>query len=57
MAVVAAGEWFPLKQGGDGTWEGTASLDKHRGKDVKVTLNACMGDDETKYATLLEYVV
>jgi len=56
VAVVAAGEWFHMTKKGD-NWEGQASLSKHRGKDVKVTLNCCLGDDETKYSTLLEYVV
>ena len=57
VAVVADGEWFHLKKNSSGVWEGTASLDKHRNKGVKVTLNACLGDDDTKFATLLEYVV
>lgn len=56
VAVVAAGEWFHLNKHGD-NWEGTAGLSKHRGKDVKVTLNANFGGDETKYATLLEYII
>lgn len=57
VAVVAAGEWFPLKKGSGEVWEGNAALDKHRNKNVKVTLNACFGDDESKYATLLEYLL
>ncbi|GFO20188.1 kyphoscoliosis peptidase [Plakobranchus ocellatus] len=56
VAVVAAGEWFHLAKKDD-NWEGTAALSKHRGKDVKVTVNANFGPDETKYATLLEYVI
>ncbi|XP_005089662.1 uncharacterized protein LOC101849508 [Aplysia californica] len=56
VAVVAAGEWFHLAKKGD-NWEGQASLSKHRGKDVKVTLNSNYGGDETKYATLLEYII
>lgn len=56
VAVVAAGEWFHLTKKGD-NWEGTVGLTKHRGKDVKVTVNANYGPDETKYATLLQYVV
>ncbi|KAI8777351.1 kyphoscoliosis peptidase [Biomphalaria glabrata] len=56
VAVVAAGEWFHLTKKGD-NWEGTAALSKHRGKDVKVTLNANYGADESKYATLLEYII
>jgi hypothetical protein len=56
VAVVAAGEWVHLTKKGD-NWEGTAALSKHRGKDVKVTLNANYGPDETKYATLLEYII
>jgi hypothetical protein len=56
VAIVAAGEWIHLTKVGD-NWEGTGALSKHRGKDVKVTLNANYGADETKYATLLEYVI
>ncbi|CAG5116913.1 unnamed protein product [Candidula unifasciata] len=56
VAVVAAGEWFHLTKHGE-NWEGTVGLSKHRGKDVKVTLNANYGSDETKYATLLEYII
>lgn len=56
VAIVAAGEWTHLTKKGE-NWEGTVGLSKHRGKDVKVTLNANFGPDETKYATLLEYVV
>eukprot|EP00916_Digyalum_oweni_P015461 GHVL01025308.1.p1 GENE.GHVL01025308.1~~GHVL01025308.1.p1 ORF type:complete len:225 (+),score=5.00 GHVL01025308.1:80-754(+) len=57
VAVVAAGEWSQLKKTTGDIWEGTASLDQHRNKNVKVTLNASFGDDDTKFATLLEYVV
>lgn len=57
VAIVAAGEWFQLKKTSGDIFEGTASLDKHRNKNVKITLNACFGDDDTKFATLLEYVV
>lgn len=57
LAIVAAGEWFPLKKGAGEVWEGNASLDKHRSKNVKVTLNACFGEDDSKFATLLEWVV
>jgi len=56
VAVVCAGEWYHLAKKGD-DWEGKADLHKHRGKDVKVTLNANYGGDETKYATLLEYII
>lgn len=56
VAIVAAGEWTHLTKKGE-NWEGTVGLSKHRGKDVKVTLNANFGADETKYATLLEYIV
>lgn len=56
VAVVAAGEWTHLTKKGD-NWEGTVPLSKHRGKDVKVTLNANYEGDETKFATLLEYCV
>lgn len=56
VAVVAAGEWFHMTKKGD-NWEGSASLSKHRGKDVKVTVNCCYGEDETKYSTLLEYKI
>ncbi|KAK7110914.1 uncharacterized protein [Littorina saxatilis] len=57
VAVVAAGEWSQLKKTTGDIWEGTASLDQHRNKNVKVTLNASFGDDDTKFATLLEYIV
>ncbi|XP_076460852.1 uncharacterized protein LOC143293635 [Babylonia areolata] len=59
VAVVAAGEWTQLEKaaGAADTWEGHVSVDQHRGKGVKVTLNACFGEDESKFATLLEYVV
>jgi len=57
VAVVAEGEWIHLNKVGD-NWEGNASLSKHRGKDVKVTLNANYGgEDEMKYSTLLMYVI
>lgn len=58
VAVVAEGEWFHLDQKPNNTWEGViSSLDKHRGKDAKITVNACYGDDETKFSTLLEFRV
>jgi len=56
VAVVAEGEWFHLKKAGE-NWEGNASLSKHRGKDVKVTLNANFGGDESQYSTLLQYII
>ena len=55
--MVASGEWFHLKKTSGDIWEGNATLDKHRNKNVSVTLNACVGNDDTKFATLLEYVV
>lgn len=57
MAIVAAGEWTHLTKTSGDVWEGKATLDQHRNKNVKVTLNARFGDDESKYATLLEWVV
>lgn len=56
VAVVCDGEWFHLTKAGD-NWECKCDLHKHRGKNVKVTLNANYGGDESKYATLLEYVI
>ncbi|PVD30459.1 hypothetical protein C0Q70_09725 [Pomacea canaliculata] len=57
VAIVAAGEWTHLTKTSGDVWEGKATLDQHRNKNVKVTLNARFGDDESKYATLLEWVV
>lgn len=56
VVVVWKDEWANLeKQHGD-IWEGKVTgLEKYRGKDEKVTLNACYGDDDAKYSTLLEY--
>jgi len=56
VAVVADGEWYHLAKKGE-NWEGNAGLSKHRGSGIKVTLNANFGPDETKYATLLEYII
>lgn len=56
VAVVAEGEWHHLNKVGE-NWEGSAGLHKHRGKDVKVTLNANYGGDENKFSTLLEYII
>ena len=56
VAVVADGNWSNLKGSGENVWEGRVDLEKYRGKDVKVTLNANYGDDN-KYSTLLEYKV
>lgn len=56
MAVVCDGEWIHLSKEGD-NFEGKAGLSKHRGKGVKVTLNANYGGDESKYSTLLEYII
>jgi len=57
VAVVADGEWHHFDNKGDSNWEAGFSLDKLRGKDAKVTLNANFGDDESKYSTLLEYKI
>jgi len=56
VAIVCAGEWYHMTRKGE-NWEVEADLHKHRGKDVKVTVNANFGEDETKYATLLEYMI
>lgn len=56
LAVVCDGEWIHLAKKGE-NWEGNASLSKHRGSGKKVTINANFGADETKYATLLEYII
>ncbi|ESO90289.1 hypothetical protein LOTGIDRAFT_233815 [Lottia gigantea] len=55
VAVVVDGEWTHLDKKGDGVFEGKMDLDKYRNKDVKLTLNGNFEDDETKFATLLEY--
>ncbi|GAB1603989.1 hypothetical protein Ahia01_000680200 [Argonauta hians] len=57
VAVVAEGEWVHLTKDANENWEGKVPLTQHRGKGVKVTLNANFGPDETKYSTLLEYHV
>ncbi|XP_060078585.1 uncharacterized protein LOC132558077 [Ylistrum balloti] len=55
VAVVADGEWFHFENRGGPIWDATFSLDNLRGKNAKITLNANLSDDETKYCTLLEY--
>jgi len=54
VAVVADGEWFHLDKKGK-NFEGKADLNKFKGKDTKVTVNANLGPDDSKYSTLLEY--
>jgi len=56
VAVVCDGEWYHLSKVGP-NWETKVDLHKHRGKNVKATLNANFGGDESKYATLLEYII
>ena len=55
VAVVVEGEWAHLEKDSSNNWVGKVPLDQYRNKDVKVTLNANFGPDETKYSTLLEY--
>ena len=60
VAVTADGDWQHLQTDGDGdanVWEGSVSLEKHRGTDNKISLNANFGGDTTKYATLLDYTL
>ncbi|KAK6185821.1 hypothetical protein SNE40_007969 [Patella caerulea] len=57
VALVANGEWTQLENKGRDMWELKTNLDQYRNKNVKVTLNANFVDDETKYATLLEYTI
>ncbi|KAK3589728.1 hypothetical protein CHS0354_021045 [Potamilus streckersoni] len=54
VAVVADGDWQHFEKKGN-HWEANFSLDHLRGKKAKITLNACLGDDDTKFSTLLEY--
>lgn len=56
VAVVAEGEWTQLTKDSGSMWAGTVDLEKFRGKNSKVTLNANYNDDN-KYSTLLEYWV
>ncbi|KAL8571549.1 hypothetical protein ACOMHN_055668 [Nucella lapillus] len=57
VAVVAKEDWTHLKKGPGNIWEGCVSLDQHRNKNVKVTLNASFDEEESKFSTLLEYFV
>lgn len=57
VAVKAGDEWTHLKDQGGNLWEGDVSLQQYRNKNVTVNLNACTGDDETQFATLLQYTV
>lgn len=54
VAVVADGEWFHLEKKGN-HFEGNTNLDPFKNKDAKITVNANLGGDESKYATMLEY--
>ncbi|XP_052773696.1 uncharacterized protein LOC128212336 [Mya arenaria] len=54
VAIVADGEWIHLEKKGN-HFEGHANLEPFKGK--KVTMNANTGADESKYATMLEYVI
>ena len=56
VAVVVDGDWHHFEKKGN-HWEGCFSLDQYRGKDKKVTVNANVGPDETKFATYLEYTI
>lgn len=56
VAVVADGDWYQFERKGN-HWEACISLDKYRGKDKKVTLNANFSPDDTKFATLLQYKI
>ncbi|XP_041349278.1 kyphoscoliosis peptidase-like [Gigantopelta aegis] len=55
VAVTSDGEWQHLDTEGDDVWQGNVSLEKYRGTDSKISLNANFGGDTTKYATLLDY--
>jgi len=57
VAVVADGDFQHLKKTQGDVFEGNVTgLDKHRGKGMKVSLNASF-DDSNRYPTLLEYQV
>lgn len=57
VAVVADQDWSHLTSTQAGIWEGDVPLDKHYGRDSKVTVNCNYGGDKTSYATLLEYKI
>ncbi|XP_012941966.1 uncharacterized protein LOC101853808 [Aplysia californica] len=54
VAVHCGEEWFHLSEK-DGQWEGRADLDRYKGKDAKVTVNANYNKDDNSYSVLLEY--
>lgn len=54
VAVVADGDWYHFEKVGN-HWEATITLDKYRGQNKKVTLNANFVEDDTKFASLLKY--
>ena len=57
VAVKAGDEWTHLADKGGNVWQGDVSLQQYRNKNVTVNLNACTGDDETQFATLLQYAL
>ncbi|XP_050399570.1 hillarin isoform X2 [Patella vulgata] len=57
VAVVAGDDWTHLEKLQGNEWGGVIDVEKHYGKNTKITVNANYGGDKTSYATLLEYTV
>lgn len=56
VAVVVDNDWTPLVLHPDsGVWEGDIHIEPTSQGGIKVVLVASFGDDQSKYATLLEY--
>ncbi|KAK3095037.1 hypothetical protein FSP39_009493 [Pinctada imbricata] len=54
VAVVVNKDWTALSLGEDGVWEGEIQLEGNQ-EPTKIVLVASYGDDELRFATLLEY--
>lgn len=54
VAVVVNNDWTPLNHNENGVWEGDIHIETAQGE-TKAVLVASFGDDQSKYATLLEY--
>ena len=55
VAIVIGDKWIQMAQKASGTWEGTAELTPHYGKEDNVTICAKFHSGKQSYSTLLEY--
>lgn len=57
MAVVVGKDWTQLERKASGSWEGELDMEKHWGKESKLTVCGQYGGDKGSYGVLLEYLI